>query len=426
MQDKTRQTDDAPASSRLTLPDMLRAVAMACGCPDPATDAAVTVKQLLGEHPEDHVVWVLQEWLRGRIEAYDPLTLQLVLSPRNHPAIHASWDYLAGAIPSGGASVTFGKLPARLPLYGTFSFTPDGVWRFTLHSQDRPVFRRITSDRPVTFSIPCVKQGGLSAVEEASSLFLRIEREDGVGFVASAEYDGVPIFGVNAAIHDLAQDCLCAGVFGRDILSPRGRRLWENALAWFFSKLFTRRLPRRMEDLATLGSPENLVLHQARSAIAARLSTVIFDRDRVMETITAFPADPKKLFPEVEAIQIGSQVLSPVHPHPNVSAEPLEAEQAGECEVVAEVPRDIYALMAEKLPELLPRSMLPRMCEELLGTKLIGKSTLEKLDMKKVGPPSVEIGGRVHYRRDEFIRWFRGRNAGKGERSLEDGDKGEG
>ena len=413
MPDETRVTDDATASSRLTLPDMLRAVAMACGCPDPASGAAVTVKQLLEEHPEDHVVWVLQEWLRGRIEAYDPLTLQLVLSPRSHPAIHASWDYVAGAIPSGGASIAFGKLPARLPLYGAFSFTPDGAWRFTLHSQDRPVFRRITSDRPVAFSIPCVKQGGISGVEETSSLFLRVEREDGVGLVASAEYDGVPIFGVNAAIHDLAQDCLCAGVFGRDILSPRDRRLWENALAWFFSKVFTRRLPRRMEDLAALGSPESLVLHRARSAIAARLSTVIFDRDRVMETITAFPADPKELFPEVEAIQLDPPVRLSAQPHSEAGAESLDAEQAEECEVAAEKSQDIYSLMAEKLPELLPRSALPKMCEALLGTKLIGKSTLEKLDMEKAGPPSVNIRGRIHYRKGEFILWFREWSVGR-------------
>ena len=116
---------------------MLRAVAMVCGCPDPATDAAITMKQLLEGYPEDQVVWVLQEWLRGRIEAYDPVTLQPVLSPRNHREIRVSWDYVVGVIPSDGASVTFGKLPARLSLYGTFRHSPDGAWSKQFQKQRR-------------------------------------------------------------------------------------------------------------------------------------------------------------------------------------------------------------------------------------------------------------------------------------------------
>ena len=81
---------------------------------------------------------------------------------------------------------------------------------------------------------------------------------------------------------------------------------------------------------------------------------------------------------------------------PNQRAEKQRLNSKGETEshsAADDGTPDIYTLMTEKLPALLPRSKLPKICEELLGTKLIGKSTLEKLDMRNEGPPKIKIGG---------------------------------
>ncbi|GFZ90462.1 hypothetical protein GCM10011497_20070 [Elstera cyanobacteriorum] len=72
-----------------------------------------------------------------------------------------------------------------------------------------------------------------------------------------------------------------------------------------------------------------------------------------------------------------------------------------------ENPGDIYCLMAEKLPDLLPRAKLPKIFQESFGTSLIGKSTLEKLDMTGNGPPKTILSGRVHYKKSDFIDWYR-------------------
>lgn len=413
------QTGDGDAQgSRLTLRDMLRSAALLGGCPDPATEQAITTAQVLADYPEEHIVWILQEWIRGRLEAYDPFTLRPVLSPRNHRSVRVSWDYVAGVIPGPGAcgSIGVGKLPARLPLYGTFKFYPDGEWRFGLHPQDRPIFRRIDRARSVTFSIPIVVKGGLAGVEEVSSLFLRIARENNLGLVVSAEHGGLPIYGVSAALHDLAQDCLRAQVFNRESLNPAERVLWGNAIAWFFATIFARQLPTGLADAAEVGSPENQVVHQARAAIVARLAAMIFDRTRVAEAVAKFQAAPIPLYPEdvvSPAVQTEVPVRNPTVPAQTDVDPATDDEKDGASAEEKEASADIYALMAKRLPDLLPRSTLPKMCEELLGTQLIGKSTLEKLDMRKAGPPSVEIRGRVHYPRDAFIQWFREWNAAK-------------
>ncbi len=411
-------SDEEASSSRLTLPDMLRAAVLLGGCPDPATEQAITVTQVLADYPEDQVVWVLQEWVRGRLEAYDPFTLMPVLSPRNHRTVRVSWDYVAGVVPWPGAcaSIGVGKLPARLPLYGTFKFYPDGDWRFSLHPQDRPIFRRVDRARPVTFSIPIIVKGGLAGVEETSSLLLRIGREDNLGLVVSAEYGGLPIYGVSAALHDLAQDCLRARVFNRESLNPQERVLWGNAIAWFFATIFARQLPAGFANAADLGSPENQVVHQARTGIVARLASMIFDRTRVAEAVAKFQAAQIPLYPEdvaSPAVQTEVPVRKPIIPTQTVVDVAHDDERAGDSAEETEDSADIYALMAKRLPDLLPRSTLPKMCEELLGTQLIGKSTLEKLDMRKAGPPSGEIRGRIHYRREVFIQWFRDWNAGR-------------
>lgn len=416
MPEETRVADGAQASSRLTLQDMLHASSRVYGCPDPTTDRAITSKQLFDQHREDQVVWILQEWLRGNLEAYDPATRLPVLSPRKHRGIRASWDYVAGRIPGG--AVTFGKVPTRLSLYGAFRSDRDGSWRLALHPQDRPVFLRLAAERPVSFSVPTTVQSGFSGSEETSALLLRISREDGIGVVAAAEYDGLPIFGVNAALHDLAQDCLSSRVFGREHLGTRERVLWANALAWFFSTIFARQLPAGMSSPTEQGSPESQVVHQAQTSIVERLATVIFDRDRVAEILAKFDANPVVLYPasQVAAPQLTMQADPVVAPSVDVVGEGGNVLQGAATERDDDQgaePQDIYALMAAKLPDLLPRSALPKMCEELFGAQLIGKSTLEKHDMQNVGPPSERIGGRVHYRRDAFIQWFRGWSRGK-------------
>lgn len=394
-----------------TLLDMIRHIQMAGGCPDPATDRAVTLAWIGETYPEDAVIWVLQEWVRGGLEGYDPVSLIPVLAPRGVQDPKIAWNYVAGSLPSPGlgGTVRLGKLPTRLPLYGALRFDSDRNWSFLLHDPDRPVLRRIAPDRPATFTIPV--QSETPGAEENTGLFLRVERDAKVGLAVSAEYSGLRWQGVSRAIHDLAQNCLRARVFSREIAGHRDAVLWGNAIAWFFSMVFSLDLPARMADLAEEGSPENQVIRQARSAIAVRLGTMIFDRDRVEAAIAAFREHSVPLFPRNDVQQAratGRAAESVVAtPLPSQEAATVETEGAEPPVAPEDGPADIYALMAEKLPDLLPRSKLPKMCEELLGTKLIGKSTLEKLDMRNEGPPKLEIGGRVHYRKAEFIGWWR-------------------
>jgi hypothetical protein len=205
-------------------------------------------------------------------------------------------------------------------------------------------------------------------------------------------------------------------VFNRESLNPAERVLWGNAIAWFFATIFARQLPTGLADAAEVGSPENQVVHQARAAIVARLAAMIFDRTRVAEAVAKFQAAPIPLYPEdvvSPAVQTEVPVRNPTVPAQTDVDPATDDEKDGASAEEKEASADIYALMAKRLPDLLPRSTLPKMCEELLGTQLIGKSTLEKLDMRKAGPPSVEIRGRVHYPRDAFIQWFREWNAAK-------------
>ncbi len=394
-----------------TLLDMIRHIQMAGGCPDPATDRAVTLAWIGETYPQDAVAWVLQEWVRGRLEGYDPVSLIPILAPRGVRNPEIAWNYVAGSIPSPGlgGSVRLGKLPTRLPLYGTFRFDSERNWSFLLHDPDRPVIRRIAVDRPAMFTIPV--QSETPGVEENTGLFLRVDRDAKVGLAVSAEYNGLRWQGVSRAIHDLAQNCLRARVFNRETAGNRDAALWGNALAWFFSIVFSQDLPARMAVLAEEGSPENQVIRQARSAIAVRLGTMIFDRDRLEAAIAAFREHPVPLFPRnaISQVRASAATVEKMVVTPSSGQEPTAGTNEGP-EPLAKSDgeaADIYELMAEKLPDLLPRSKLPKMCEELLGAKLIGKSTLEKLDMRNEGPPKLEIGGRVHYRRDTFIQWYR-------------------
>ena len=394
-----------------TLRDVVRHMQMAAGCPDPDTESAVTLAQISEVQSVEVVTWVLQEWARGRLEAYDPGSLMPILTPRMCQNPRIEWNYVAGSIPNLGlgGSVRLGKLPGRLPSYGTFRFESDGNWSFLLHGSDRPVIRRIATDRPAIFAIPIQLEA--PGAEESTSLLLRVERDPNVGLTVSAEYGGLRWQGISRAIHDLAQDCMRAKVFSRDVVGHRDAALWSNAVAWFLSMVFSRDLPIRMTDLAEEGSPENEVIRQARSAIAVRLATMIFHKDRVEEAVTSFREHLVPLFPE----SAGHQIKAPeevsehvVNPQPTGWDTTGKADGDAESHSAADdgAP-DICALMAEKLPDLLPRSKLPRLCEELLGTKLIGKSTLEKLDMRNEGPPKLVINGRIHYRKEEFVRWYR-------------------
>ena len=402
---------EAADHSGPTLLDMIRHIQMAGGCPDPATDRAVTLAWIGETYPEDAVIWVLQEWVRGGLEGYDPVSLIPVLAPRGVQEPKIAWNYVAGSLPFPGlgGSVRLGKLPTRLPLYGAFRFDSDRNWSFLLHDPDRPAIRRIAPDHPATFTIPV--QSETPGVEENTVLFLRVERDAKVGLAVSAEYSGLRWQGVSRAIHDLAQNCLRARVFSREIAGHRDAVLWGNAIAWFFSMVFSQDMPARMADLAEEGSPENQVIRQARTAIAVRLGTMIFHRDRVESAIAAFREHPVPLFPRNDFPQIraSAATVEKEAVTPSSSQESLARanEDPGPLVKPEGEAADIYALMTEKLPDLLPRSKLPKMCEEILGAKLIGKSTLEKLDMRNEGPPKLEIGGRVHYRRDTFIQWYR-------------------
>ncbi|MDX9862697.1 MAG: hypothetical protein RBS99_17455 [Rhodospirillales bacterium] len=410
---------EAADHSDPTLLDMIRHIQMAGGCPDPATDRAVTLAWIGETYPEDAVIWVLQEWVRGGLEGYDPVSLIPVLAPRGVQDPKIAWNYVAGSLPSPGlgGTVRLGKLPTRLPLYGAFRFDSDRNWSFLLHDSDRPAIRRIAPDRPATFTIPV--QSETPGAEENTGLFLRVERDAKVGLAVSAQYNGLRWQGVSRAIHDLAQNCLRARVFSREIAGHRDAVLWGNAIAWFFSMVFSRDLPARMADLAEEGSPENQVIRQARSAIAVRLGTMIFDRDRVETAIAAFWDHPVPLFPwndipqmRTSGLAVEKAAVTPSSSQESTALttevpEPLAEPEGGAA--------DIYELMEEKLPELLPRSKLPKMCEELLGAKLLGKSTLEKLDMRNEGPPKLEVGGRIHYSRAAFIQWYRKWNHTKSE-----------
>ena len=90
-----------------TLRDVVRHMQMAAGCPDPDTENAVTLAQISEVQSVDVVTRVLQEWVRGRLEAYDPGSLMPILTPRMCQNPRIEWNYVAGSIPNLGLGEVF-------------------------------------------------------------------------------------------------------------------------------------------------------------------------------------------------------------------------------------------------------------------------------------------------------------------------------
>lgn len=407
------ETDPGHPVPSLTMADLLRFADMAVEFPP--EDRILTLQQVMDTCSEDEAVWLLQEWIRGRLEAYDARSHMPVLAPRPHRPLRMTWDFISGVLPDVGMghSVRIEKVPSRLALYGELRIWPDGIWSFALHPHDQPPLKRIMLDRPLSFPVSLVLKNEHTGAEDRTCLFLHLHRDARAGLVAWADYGPLRFHGFSRAIRDLAENCARGKAFSRDHLTAVDTVLWINVVAWFFSVAFTRELPGSLRRMIEEGTPENQTAHQARSQVVWRLGAMVFDRMKAEETLRLFREKRPALYPYdgLQVVEAVPEIRKRPQPAkeadgPPVPVPPREPEALGESGKQAVAP-DLYALMASKLPELLPRSRLPDICKELLGTSLIGKSTLEKLDARKEGPPNHDIGGRVHYRREEFIEWYR-------------------
>jgi len=417
------RTDIQPAvldshltQTTMTLDKALRTAYLIAGCPDPDGKDVVTLLALHNECSDQEMSWSIQRWICGDIEAFDPHTMQPVLAPRHYGAIMPSWGFVSGkVILDMGQSVQLGTMPKRLALLGELRFSPTGEWSFALHNNDQSALRRIRSDRPVQLSVPFNIMNMHNDVLIQSSLLVNITRDPVCGlvvFVRQGEglFHGAARFIIDLVQNALRSPCFCSGQYKVPEMSYR-----QSALCGFFQSAFTQAVPECLNASVKLGTPESQKLHDARAAIAGRLASMIFSKQRAMAILEEFRLKPLPVFHEFFPIGAVTSVHAKVQKLPVEQTDvervspPIQEKAVGGVEIVEDVAlstehsavadfsgEDIYVLMAQKLPELLPRSEVADLCKDLLGSQLIGKSTLEKLDMNKAGPPSVKIGGRVH------------------------------
>lgn len=381
--------------------EMLQQVRQSRGFP--SYEESITLPQLVDLHSEDQIIWLLQEWVRGKIQAFDASTTLPILLPRSSYSPKISWDFVSGHVIGAemGARLLLEKAPARLTYYGWLTIAPTGHWSFQLQAPNLPALRRIIPGRPVILIIPLMLKNEATGEESHFPLLITIEYNRRFGLVVSTECQGRKQHGYSRDIWDLVEATVRAGsLVSSHIFGDEGL-VWKHSLASFFSSLFIKVSPDSVSNVFEAGSRISALSREIQQIFTIRLSAAVWKKSDVTRIIDNL----ENLATSMTINDIGtisplsSEEIAPSHHEENVNH--LRKQD------LKENPGDIYCLMAEKLPDLLPRAKLPKIFQESFGTSLIGKSTLEKLDMTGNGPPKTILSGRVHYKKSDFIDWYR-------------------
>ena len=150
VQDLQKPDIDEPCGGTVAgseMAEVLRLARMFAGYPD---EERVVHFRDLGTS-EQQKIWILQQWLRGELEAYDPGSYQPILPPRGNRGLPVSWGYISSFILDldPGFHVDEVIEPPNLDLYGVFQSQPNGLWSFELNSDDCPDLMKIVAGRPL-------------------------------------------------------------------------------------------------------------------------------------------------------------------------------------------------------------------------------------------------------------------------------------
>jgi hypothetical protein len=378
--------------------EMLQQVRQSRGFP--GYEESITLPQLVDLHSEDQITWLLQEWVRGKIQAFDASTTLPILLPRSSYSPKISWDFVSGHVIGAemGARLLLEKAPARLTYYGWLTIAPTGHWSFQLQAPNLPALRRIIPGRPVILTIPLMLKNEATGEESHFPLLITIEHNRSFGLIVSAECQGRKQHGYSRDIWDLVEATVRAGslvssqIFGDEAL------VWKHSFASFSSSLFTKVSPDSVSNVFETGSRISALSREIQQIFAIRLSAAVWKSSDAFKIINNYDNSPEIIASENTQIVPSpqSEERNLEYPENNNSKNEIKITQS-----------DIYYIMSQKLPDLLARSKLSKICEEMLGTPLIGKSTLEKLDMTGKGPPRILLKGKVHYKKIDFIEWYK-------------------
>lgn len=288
--------DRNQTGSEMTLEELFHQSLSVMG--HPSSDSSIILRDLQNEYSTDEVTWLLQEWIRGKLDAFDPESSMPALCPRYGLTLRPSWDFVSGVLPgvNWGFLVSSTEEPPDLHHYGDFEMRPDGVWSFALLADDLPQLKQVQIEDPVHLPIPLILKNDHTGEERKGCLHLHIQRDERSGLVVAAKYRDEYFFGFNRRIRELAEKNIRGALFSIGA-SALEYSQYADALALFFSMAFTKNIPFTHRNFLDEDIAEGSTQRRALHSVFNRLSTLVFDQEIIKKSLVAFQSGQIDLYP---------------------------------------------------------------------------------------------------------------------------------